>query len=105
MLCSFARSKPSFESVPRQTSTERSFVYVDSSGESRRRYDMWYEVGISSRSLAEQLLEPAVTERREGGGAVLARLAQPLGEGAQGDSLLLFVPLDGIGDARELGRE
>ena len=43
-------SKPSACTLARQTSTERSFVYVDSSGESRRRYCMCAFVGTASRS-------------------------------------------------------
>ena len=94
---SFARSKPSCESVPRQTSTERSFVYVDSSGESRRRYDMWYEVGISSRSLpsSSSNQRSRSDEKAEAVSSLARRAAR---RGRARDSLLFFVPLDRIGE-------
>src|SRR6266511_3856640 len=50
MFRSEAMSKPSAESVARHTSVARSFVYVESSGESRRMYAMWADEGCSSRS-------------------------------------------------------
>ena len=47
-----------------QTSTARSFVYVASSGESRRMYETWNADGHLLALVAEQSLEPAVAERR-----------------------------------------
>jgi hypothetical protein len=41
MFSSFSRSKPSRLSVSMQISTERSFVYVERSGDSRRMYALW----------------------------------------------------------------
>ena len=50
MFGSFSRSKPRSASVSRQISTARSFVYVDSSGESRRMYAAWKDDGTGSRA-------------------------------------------------------
>src|SRR5262249_9307307 len=53
----------------------------------------------------EQLLEPALAQRRERKRRVVARGFQRRRQLVQGDALLLLVALDRVGDARELGRE
>ena len=68
-------------------------------------YDMWYEAGSSSRSSPRSAWNQRSRRVVKAPAAVLARLAETLGERTQGDSLLLLVALDRVGDAREVRRE
>ena len=88
-----------------QTSTERSFVYVDSSGESRRIHATCADVGTSPRSgpssRSNHSARMPVPRAVDG----LARRGERALEVAQRDLLLLFDPRDRVGLARELGLE
>src|SRR5581483_3020980 len=54
---------------------------------------------------AEEPLEPARAQRREGSGRLAARSLERRGELAQRDRLLVLVPLDRVGDPGVLGRQ
>ena len=105
MFSSFSMSKPSLRSVSMQISTLRSFVYVDCSGESRRMYPLWNEAGTSSRSVAEQPVEPPLPQLGpalvDGG----ARRRERLLELAQRHLLLLLVARDVLALAGQLRLE
>src|SRR2546423_1595176 len=75
MFWSAARSKPSAESVCRHTSVARSFVYVASSGDSRRTY-----LALEPHACGQLGVLELVVALRELGGheAALTCLAQPV---------------------------
>ena len=77
-----------------QTSTPRSFVYVDSSGDSRRMYALWNDAGTSSRSGPSSRSNQRSRSRAHALVDRGARRRERALELAQRDLLLLLVARD-----------
>ena len=100
MPFSASRSKPIARSVERQTGTLRSFVYVASSGESRRIHAMWAEEGTSSRSSPSRR---SSQRSREGSNVVVPStraVSTASAIGRSGTPLVGLVARNGVVDPR-----